>query len=239
MLCMCLSLGLGLFSLLSQNGGDSHAIIPVQWNKTREDLQISHHNFSSNRQSVNINYPQILLWYSESLVLWQRACCPTPVAWHLCFTGGKDIGNQVWLCVCSQQWLASPSKFLCHWAGLSGLLPWEHSFSWAPCGGQWRGAGKWAQVPVMDRAPSWEAGVLAYNLSGIYYTFSIFSFYSLCYGYPFLSSSAMYVLYWSFLFDCLATFTTSDGLKKPGVFQVMWPFLLLESVPCFFLFFFF
>ena len=44
----------------------------------------------------------------------------------------------------------------------------------------------------------------------------------------------MYVLYWSFLFDCLATFTTSDGLKKPGVFQVMWPFLLLEWVPWFF-----
>ena len=93
----------------------------------------------------------------------ERACCPTPVAWHPCFTGGKDVGNQVWLCVCSQQRLASPSKFLCHWAGLSGLLPWEHSFSWAPCGGQWRGAGKWAQVPVMDRAPSWEAGMLAYT----------------------------------------------------------------------------
>lgn len=97
-----------------------------------------------------------------AIVLWQRAfVAPTPVAWQLCFTGGKDIGNQVWLCVCSQQWLVSPSQFLCHWAGLSGLLPRNQSFSWLPCGGRWRRAGKWAQIPVMDRAPGWEAGMLA------------------------------------------------------------------------------
>ena len=73
---------------------------------------------------------------------------PTPVAWQLRFPGGKDTGSRLWLCVCSQQWLASPSQFLCHWAGLSGLLPGNPSFSWLPCGGQWRRAGEWARVPL-------------------------------------------------------------------------------------------
>lgn len=93
---------------------------------------------------------------------YDRACCPPPVAWHLCFTGGKDTGKmrRDFVSVPSSDW--SHLLNSCAIEQDSGVLPRNRSFSRAPCGGQ-RRAGKWAQVPTMDRAPRWEAGMPAYT----------------------------------------------------------------------------
>ena len=142
MLCMCLSLGLGLFSLLSQNGGDSHAIIPVQWNKTREDLQISHHNFSSNRQSVNINYPQILLWYSERFmvirvfILWITSFLILQFSCSVMSDSLQPHGLQHGLPVHHQLWsLLKPSGQWCHPTVSSSLVPFSSCLQSCPASG--------------------------------------------------------------------------------------------------------